>query len=279
MGPPQDFGAAKDVKIARVLKLRVHQEPIREIDRYIAVFGSYELKDKIPEYERIMSYVRKARNVDASTRILEVGTGTGWFPLLCKVNGLQCKGFEISPQLIALAMQVGERNGIVPDIELGNVEDHDIGVEQYDVVIASSVFEHVEHWRTGLAKIYKALKPGGALFFESTNKFSLAKSGEFAKFPLYGWLPNAARYRLRMVIHGKDIMKLGIDFNQFTYGTLAREYKKLGFRKIFDVIDLLDTSRLSAPKRAARRVALAFPPFRSLLKNFVVPATTFVCLK
>jgi 2-polyprenyl-3-methyl-5-hydroxy-6-metoxy-1,4-benzoquinol methylase len=259
--------------------MRVHLEAIPEVDRYLANFGSYELKDKIPEYDRYLKYVGKVRKLDASMKILEVGTGTGWFPLLCKANGLQCKGLEISPQLVECAMQVGKRNGIVPDIELGNIEDNDIGVEQYDVVIASSVFEHVEHWRSGLAKIYRALKPGGALFFESTNKFSLAKSGEFAKFPLYGWLPNAARYRLRMVIHGKDIMKLGIDFNQFTYGTLAREYKKLGFRKIFDVIDLLDTSRLSAPKRAARRVALAFPPFRSLLKNFVVPATTFVCLK
>ncbi len=108
--------------------MRVYQETIPDIDRYLANYGSYELKDKTPEYERYLSYVGKLRKVDASMRILEVGTGTGWFPLLCKANGLQCKGLEISPQLIEFAMQMGKRNGIVPDIELGNVEDNDIGV-------------------------------------------------------------------------------------------------------------------------------------------------------
>jgi ubiquinone/menaquinone biosynthesis C-methylase UbiE len=152
-------------------------------------------------------------------------------------------------------------------------------VEQYDVVIASSVFEHVEHWRSGLAKIYKALKPGGAMFFESTNKFSFAKSGEFHKVPLYGWLPDAARYRLRMATHGKDIMKLGIDFNQFRHSLLRREFKKLGFRKVLDVVDLVDADRLSPLKRSVTLASRTLPPVRSLLLTFVMPATTFVCQK
>jgi 2-polyprenyl-3-methyl-5-hydroxy-6-metoxy-1,4-benzoquinol methylase len=263
----------------RDIKLRVHQETIPEIDRYLANYGSYELKDKTPEYERYLSYVGRIRKVDSSMQILEVGTGTGWFPLLCKANGLQCKGLEISPQLVDCAMQVGKRNGIVPDIELGNVEDNDIGVEQYDVIIASNVFEHVEHWRSGLAKLYQALKPGGAMFFESTNKFSFAKSGEFPQFPLYGWLPNWARYRLRMVTHGKDVMKLGIDFNQFRHGLLRREFKKLGFRKVLDVVDLVDADRLAPLKRRVTLASRTLPPVRSLLLTFVMPATTFVCQK
>jgi 2-polyprenyl-3-methyl-5-hydroxy-6-metoxy-1,4-benzoquinol methylase len=271
--------AAPDVKLTTEIKLRVHQEAIPEIDRYLANYGSYELKDKTPEYQRYLEYVGKLRKIDASMRILEVGTGTGWFPLLCKANGLRCKGLEISPQLVDFAMQVGKRNGIVPDIELGNVEDNDIGVELYDVIIASNVFEHVEHWRSGLAKIYQALKPGGVMFFESTNKFSFAKSGEFGKFPLYGWLPDFARYRLRMITHGKDIMKLGIDFNQFRHGLLRREFKKLGFRKVLDVVDLIDADRLTPIKRNVTLASRTLPPVRSLLLTFVMPATTFVCQK
>jgi 2-polyprenyl-3-methyl-5-hydroxy-6-metoxy-1,4-benzoquinol methylase len=259
--------------------MRVYQETIPDVDRYLANFGSYELADKIPEYDRYWAYVGKLRQVDASMRILEVGTGTGWFPLLCKANGLQCKGLEISPQLIDFAMQMGKRNGIVPDIELGNVEDGDIGVGQYDIIIASSVFEHVEHWRSGLAKIYAALKPGGVLFFESTNKFTIGRSGEYPAVPLYGWLPNALRYRLRMAVQGKDIMKLGIDFTQFTHGKLRREFKKLGFRKTLDIVDMVNVDRLTPLKRAVTLSCRAFPPFRSLLLTFVMPATAFVCQK
>lgn len=259
--------------------MRVYHEPIREMDRYIANFGDYELADKIPDYNRYFSYVGNLRKVNAADRILEVGTGTGWFPLLCKLNGLQCKGLEISPQLVELAMQVGKRNNIVPDIELGNVEDGKIGVAQYDIIIASSVFEHVEHWRSGLAKIYAALKPGGVLFFESTNKFSFQRSGEYGRVPLYGWLPDAARYRLRKAVHGPEIMELGIDFNQFTHGALRREFKKLGFRKILDIVDMVDINRLSALKQAVTRACRAFPPFRFLLLTFVMPSTAFVCQK
>ena len=88
---------------------------------------------------------------------------------------------------------MGYAYGVVPEIALGNIEDTEIGTAQYDVIIASNVFEHVELWREGLRKIAVALKPGGLLFFESTNKFSFT-SGEYSAFPLYGfygWLPTA----------------------------------------------------------------------------------------
>jgi SAM-dependent methyltransferase len=259
--------------------MRVHQETLSDVDRYLANFGAYELADKTPDYDRYWKYASKLRTVDASMRILEVGTGTGWFPLLCKANGLQCKGLEISPQLIDFAMQMGKRNGIVPDIELGNVEDSNIGVAQYDLIVASNVFEHVEHWRSGLAKLYAALKPEGVLFFESTNKFYLGKSGEFPRLPFYSWLPNAARYRFRKVVHGPDIMKLGIDFNQFTHGMLRREFSKLGFRKVLDVVDLVDAGPMTPVKRSVTLASRRVPPARSLLLTFIMPATTFVCQK
>ncbi|MGA2770181.1 MAG: hypothetical protein ABSG26_05135 [Bryobacteraceae bacterium] len=50
-------------------------------------------------------------------------------------------------------------------------------------------------------------------------------SSEYRGVPLYGWLPNALRYRLRVAVHAPDIMKLGIDFNQFTYFGLRRVFK------------------------------------------------------
>src|ERR1700761_4202242 len=118
--------------------MQVHQEPIREIDRYIANEGTYKLEDKIPYYERYLSFVGRLKKVDPSMRILEVGTGTGWFPILCKKNGLNCTGLEISPQLLELGMEIGRRNGVVPDIRLGNIEDGNVENESYDVIIASS---------------------------------------------------------------------------------------------------------------------------------------------
>lgn len=260
--------------------MRIHQETIPEIDRYIANEGTYDLSEKIPSYERYLGFVGKLRKVDPGMRILEVGTGTGWFPILCKANGLNCKGLEISPQLIALGMEIGKRNGIAPDIELGNVEDTDIGKDRYDVIIASSVFEHVEYWRRGLEKVYAALRPNGVLFFESTNKYTLKFSAtEYPALPFYGWLPDSARYGLRQRVHGKDVMKLGIDFTQFTYPMLKRAFRDIGFRRVLDVVDLVDPAGLPPVKRKVANLSRSFPPARWAVLTFLMQATTFVCAK
>ena len=36
-------------------------------------------------------------------------------------------------------------------------------------------------------------------------------------------------------------MKLGIDFTQFTYPLLRQTFKEIGFRRVLDVVDLVDT--------------------------------------
>ena len=257
--------------------MKVQHGNLSEIDRYLEHEKSCRLEDRMPEFERYLRYIGKVRKPNPDIRILEIGVGTGWFPLLCKARGLQCKGLEISPQLLQFAMELGRANGIVPDVELGNVEETDLGVGQYDVIVASSVFEHVEDWRAALRKVYAALRPGGMLFFESTNKFSFV-SGEYRGVPLYGWLPDALRYRLRVAVHGPDVMKLGIDFNQFTYFGLRRAFKKVGFKTILDMVDLADLERLVGWKRSLMAAGQRSGLMKRALLCFV-EATTFVCVK
>ena len=258
--------------------MEIHREELSDVTRYIDTHRHIRLEDKEKAYRNLLRYIRRAKVVTPETRMLEVGTGTGWFPLLCKRDGLSCKGLEISPQLVAYAHEVGREYGIEPDIELGNLEETNLGEGQFDVVICSSVFEHVERWREGLAIIYRALAPGGVLFFESTNKFSLT-SGEWPAFPVYGWLPDQARYKLRMMVHGKDIMKLGIDFHQFRYPLLRRTFRELGFTKIIDRVDLTEPSEISS---AAKRSIASACKQSAVIKHVALTffdATTFVCVK
>ena len=118
------------------------------------------LEDHEAEYQRYLRSVRRWHPLDASTRMLEIGTGTGWFPLLCKRDGLSCKGLEISPQLVEYARQFGRSHGIESDIELGNAEENEIGAEEYDVIFAQSVFEHIEHWERAAERIYRRAAAG-----------------------------------------------------------------------------------------------------------------------
>jgi 2-polyprenyl-6-hydroxyphenyl methylase/3-demethylubiquinone-9 3-methyltransferase len=226
-----------------------------------------------------MSSIQKYKKINTQTKILEIGTGIGWFTILCNKNGIDCKGLEISADLVQYGKELGRKNGIDADISLGNIEDADIGKSVYDVIMARSVFEHVEHWRPALLKVYQALRPGGLLFFSSTNKFSFT-SGEY-NYPFYGWLPDSLRYRLRIKRQGEDIMKWGIDFNQFNPIQLRRYFKSIGIKQVFDRIDAVDPDKIDYPK-LWKRIFIQTLKTVSPLKHFALffaPDTRFICIK
>ena len=71
--------------------MRIYDEKLPEITRYLENQGRL-LEDKEAQFENYLRLIRKVHAVDADTRILEVGTGNGWFPLLCKRRGLSIGG-------------------------------------------------------------------------------------------------------------------------------------------------------------------------------------------
>ena len=257
--------------------MHIHYEELQDVARYIENHSHITLAEQTPTLENILNNIRKHKPLDHNTKILEIGVGSGWFQIYCKRQGLQISGLEISPQLLEVAQEYGRRHETELDLEVGNIEDTDIGNATYDVIVASSVFEHVEDWQKGVQKIYDALKPGGLFYFDSTNKFSFV-SGEY-NFPLYGWLPNGWRYRLRKSRQGEDIMKLGIDFHQFTYPQLRGFFRRVGFSKVLDLVDFKDLDRIGDyKKRVIFNSMKKSKPLKHLALTFL-PATMFICVK
>ena len=231
------------------------------------------------QFSKTVLRIKKFKALTPETKILEIGTGTGWFPILCKRYGMHCEGVEICPQFVEYAKALGRKYDVEPDIRLGNIEDSDIGSSTHDVIVALSTFEHVEHWRRGIQKVFDALKPEGLFYFYSTNKFSFF-SGESA-FPCYGWLPDTWRYWIQTLRSGEDIMKLGIDFNQFNHFQLNRFFRTLGFSKVFDQFEVLDADTLIHPT-SRKRAILGMIQRYTLLKRVALtfaPGTLFICIK
>jgi len=255
--------------------VQIHQTSLSSVGRYLETQGQRPLGTYDLTFRRFLQLAGRFCPVTAKTRLLEIGIGTGGFLVLCAKHGLNCVGLEISPQLIEFARERAARAGVSLDLRLGNIEDGVPDPDGFDIVIADDVFEHVENWRTGLTNVATALRPGGVLIFSSTNKFS-PKSGEYALL-FYGWLPNRARYWLRRTLDGPDVMRLGIDFHQFTYPALRRALKA-DFSRVYDIADLLDPERLNHPtwwkvalvramrrSRTVRRVLLTFWPATELV--------------
>lgn len=259
--------------------MRIHQEDLSDAARYIESRRHLRLEDQAPPIENILGAIGRFHPLGPETEMLEIGVGDGWFQIYCKQKGLRVRGLEISPQLLEISREIGRRHGVELDLQLGNVEESDLGRGRYDVVVARSIFEHVELWQQGVRRIYDSLKPGGIFYFDSTNKFSFT-SGEY-DFPLYGWMPNSWRYRLRRARQGDDIMKFGIDFHQFTYPQLRRYFRRVGFSQVMDLVDFKDLDAIRSGgqwKRAVLGTLKRASPLKHVALNFV-PATVFICIK
>ena len=247
---------------------------------YLRAAAAIPLDAHTREFNGLMR-VSKFHPIKTQTEMLEVGVGTGWFPVMCALRGLHCDGLEVNPLYAEHARQLARDHGADIMIHEGSIEDYALGAGSYDVIFATSVFEHVERYEEGLRNVYRALRPGGAFYFYSTNRFSL-RSGEYPSLPLYGWLPDRLRFRFRVWRQGEAIMKSGgIDFNQFTYWQLKRLFTIIGFTRSLDMIDFLDENSIVAPtawKTAALRLLKAVAPLRSFARVFA-SGNCFICVK
>jgi cyclopropane fatty-acyl-phospholipid synthase-like methyltransferase len=256
--------------------MRIYDEPIPEVTRYLKNNGHKTIDDMRPAYDSTLRLLRQYLPLNQDTRILEIGTGTGWFPVMAQMDGLSVKGLEISPQLVENAKTWGRSLGIEPNVELGNAEETDIGDSRYDAVIANSVFEHIEKWELALSRVYKALKPGGVFWFASSNRWC-PYSHEYPTL-FYSYLPDQMRYQYRIKKAGPEIMKLGIDFNQFTYPQLRKAFKEVGFREVHDRVQMMPENRFGGLKGLAIKMARRSDLVKWPILTFC-DATSFVCRK
>jgi 2-polyprenyl-3-methyl-5-hydroxy-6-metoxy-1,4-benzoquinol methylase len=222
------------------------------------------------DFDYILRLLRAVRPVEPGDRMFEIGAGIGWLQVLGEVRGFRCEAVEHNEAMIVAATQLGSEYGVTPTIHHGDATTWDYGTDRWDVIVATSVFEHIRDHRPLMAKLHAALAPGGALYLYSTNKFSL-RSGEFEGVPLYGWLPYGVREHIRLrAPGGHDVVETAhMDFNQFTYWGLKRDLRQAGFVRVLDRIDLADPQGHEQPGRRALVTAVkTMPPLRMLARIF-----------
>lgn len=97
--------------------------------------------------------------------VLEVGCGTGeYLALLREETGWQVEGVEPSQYAATKAQQQ-----YALSVTHGSLEDSDWPPGTYSVIILRHVLEHFRSPRAALAKLWKALRPGGALLIIVPN--------------------------------------------------------------------------------------------------------------
>ncbi len=108
--------------------------------------------------------------VPHAENLLDIGCGAGnnTIKIVKEKVGLNCDLVDLSKPMLNRAKErlAGEKVGEVRLFQ-GDFRTIDIPLEHYDIIVAAAVLHHLrddEDWLNGFSKIYKLLKPQGALF-------------------------------------------------------------------------------------------------------------------
>ena len=132
----------------------------------------------------------KAADALAGLRILDVGCGAGILSEPLARMGAMVVGIDPAPEVIAAAKLHATQGGLAIDYRAATAEDLAAKGEQFDVVMAMEVVEHVTDVPRFVATSGSMVKPGGLMIASTINRtmkaFALAIIG--AEYVLR-WLP------------------------------------------------------------------------------------------
>ena len=105
------------------------------------------------------SFLLEAAQVDAGTRLLDVGTGTGTVAGLACVRGARVTAVDAEPSMLTVARQHVPRalvcQAILPDLPFS--DDH------FDCAVANFVLNHVGDPTATLTELRRVVRPGGRI--------------------------------------------------------------------------------------------------------------------
>lgn len=140
-----------------------------EVERFSNLKTGQSATVDAPLAMELVAQAAAATNPNAR-HVLDIGCGAGNYTLklLQYLPGLEATLLDLSRAMLDRAQVRIEAatTGKVRTIQ-GDVRETDLGVEQFDIVLASAVFHHLRdeaEWRAVFSKIHSALKPEGALW-------------------------------------------------------------------------------------------------------------------
>lgn len=118
-------------------------------------------KDVIPAQAGISgSPTRRSARDDKVINLIDIGAGNGLFLKFFKQKGIHVSGIELEKDQVH-AMNKDFQLREVP-VKQGDITKL-TGKEEYDIVIASDVIEHIEDDRSALQNLWSFVAPGGLL--------------------------------------------------------------------------------------------------------------------
>jgi SAM-dependent methyltransferase len=125
-----------------------------------------------PELERLQTLLESFVGERGTLRVLEAGCGS--YPMVVDLGPAKhIVGIDISQRQL-------ERNDVVDEKILGDIQTFPLRPQDFDLVFCFNVLEHLDRPDRALANFRRALRPGGLIVIKVPNVLSL--KGLMTKF-------------------------------------------------------------------------------------------------
>lgn len=124
-------------------------------------------------------------------RVLNVGCGTGGFNTAAEHAGAETWGVDPSPDAVAIAARRVRPGRVLR----GEAEVLPFAARTFDVVYCYSALEHVADARRALREMIRVLRPGGALYLHTPNRWTCFE-GHYKVV----WIPGLPRWLTRLYL-------------------------------------------------------------------------------
>lgn len=194
--------------------------------------------------------------------VLDLGTGSGVSAVWAGRKGWRVTAVDVSEANLAvlkahLAREPGLAvNAIVSDaVTCAGVSD-----SAFDIVYLKDLIEHVQDYQGCLATAAQKLRPGGLAYLATTNVVCPLQL-EYHGVGPYSWYPRWLKDRIRqyaMTVKPSIVRNTPYPaLHWFTRRSLADGLRRAGFRRVWDVYDLV-----RRPQDLTRRTRLIYPLIR-----------------
>lgn len=178
---------------------------------------------------------------DDSLDILELGAAQGRALIALDELGHRASGVEPWTDAVLVAQQLAQKRGAAISIEQGTAEAIPFPAESFDLVIATSVVEHVQDLDRTLEEVFRVLRPGGIFWFSAASA-RCPRQNEIRGFPAFGWYPDMVKQRImRWAKESKPHLIGGTEhpaIHWFTPSKARRVLERAGFVEVWDRWDL-----------------------------------------
>ncbi len=153
----------------------------------------------MPEVEARVRQIRRrlSRLIDLREggRVLDVGAALGLYVVAWQREGFDAIGVEPWAEAVEASRGIEAETGVPFEVLLGAAEDLPIADGSIDLVVATSVLEHVDDPGRAVAEAYRVLRPGGGFYIYTTSALC-PRQAEIRVFAAFPWYPPALQKRI-----------------------------------------------------------------------------------